>query len=217
MSIINDALKKVQNQLDKQEPGAPQPNPADTNTHNMENTNPPPPPPQKPPAETGKDMAQFIPQKEKTSTPKEPTTPMPTLKSAKKSPEIHWSQVLRSSLILIVLVSVTVYIYTTYTSKAISAQRYQIKSKPISISLPSAEDIKEIILPAAQTTAAAKPKRNGLVVSGIITSGARNAALINDQIYEVGDMLEGNEIVNITERTVEVRENGEIKTLHLER
>ncbi|OGX05431.1 MAG: hypothetical protein A2Z88_05935 [Omnitrophica WOR_2 bacterium GWA2_47_8] len=57
---------------------------------------------------------------------------------------------------------------------------------------------------------------SGLNLSGIVEMQGRRVALINGEIYEVGDSVQGRKIVDISLDKVEIEENGEIVTLTVE-
>lgn len=220
MSIINDALKKVQNQLDKQDtPSNPQPN---TGTPHMENQNPAAPNTPNP-NNNQKDLSQFLPQKEKPAETNAPVILSETIKpakpiklkvgDAKDGPKIAWSQIFSAIISLAIIAGAGYYIYMYVTTEAMKKSAPRIIPKKIQVSLPTPQEIKEAILPAPAP--AAPVKKEGIALNGIVASGDRFAALINDQIYEVGDVVDGKEITSITERAVELKGPDGIKTLTL--
>ncbi|MBC8378789.1 MAG: hypothetical protein H8E62_06410 [Planctomycetes bacterium] len=48
-------------------------------------------------------------------------------------------------------------------------------------------------------------KRRGVVVSGVVCNSKMQAAIISDEIYEVGDMVKGYRIINIKNDGVELK------------
>ncbi len=54
---------------------------------------------------------------------------------------------------------------------------------------------------------------NALTLKGIITMNNKQSALINDEIYEEGSMVQGKEITNISLDEVKLLDNGKIITL----
>lgn len=60
-----------------------------------------------------------------------------------------------------------------------------------------------------------RPHKNSsseIVISGVITRNNKNVALINNEIYEVGETINGKKIVNITLEKVELLDGGKIKS-----
>lgn len=87
-------------------------------------------------------------------------------------------------------------------------------SKAISTSSNSALKTSSISpLPPSPTTTAPKSNRtqSRLIVNGILTQGEKNLVLIDGQIYEEGDTVEGIQIIKITSKGVNIREDGEEK------
>lgn len=215
MSIINDALKKVQTQLDKQDP-APNPQP-NTGTHNMENPNPsvsssPTP------NNNQKDMTQFLPQKEKPLSSSEPVilseTIKPMKKAAKEGSPIAWSQIFTGFVSVLIIAGAGYYMYTYINTQSTRTSTSHTISKKIEVSLPTPQEIKKeiakVIMPAQ--VPAAPVKKSGINLNGIVASGEHFTALINDQIYEVGDIVDNREIMSITERTVELKDSEGAKS-----
>ena len=48
-------------------------------------------------------------------------------------------------------------------------------------------------------------KRRGLIVSGVVCNSKMQAAIISDEIYEIGDMVKGYKITNINKEGVELK------------
>jgi len=54
---------------------------------------------------------------------------------------------------------------------------------------------------------------DAMVLNGTMTMGARKVALINNKIYEVGDFINGLEVLNITLEDVQMRNDSGITVL----
>lgn len=69
----------------------------------------------------------------------------------------------------------------------------------------------EVPVPAT----ASKPVRaqSRLIINGIMTQGDKNLVLIDGQIYEEGDTVDGVEIIKVTPKGVDILENGEQRFL----
>jgi type II secretory pathway component PulC len=79
-----------------------------------------------------------------------------------------------------------------------------IKPKP-----PAPKPLAQLTLnPAATGTASLT-----LNVHGIMSSNGRNVALINDQVYQEGDEIDGTKIVKINLDSITVNTNGTEKTI----
>jgi|GEM_PF-2565016 len=210
MSIINDALKKVQSQLDKQEQNTNPPLNAGINKmdnqNQVSNTSSPTPKEEGVPQ---KDMSEYLPTKEKPFV-EQPQIISETIVPAKVGP--HWGRVLLTSFIFLLILTAAAYLYVFNIAKPPSLKNYRILPQNLKVSLPVPETIKQVIA----VSQLPETKKNDPVVSGIISIGERQAALINNQIYEVGNTLDGKEIINITERTVEIRDSEGTKTLTLQ-
>ena len=57
---------------------------------------------------------------------------------------------------------------------------------------------------------------NQIVIQGIMTKDEKNMALINDKIYEEGQTVMGKEIVSISLDSVQIKDRGKIKTLKVQ-
>ena len=57
----------------------------------------------------------------------------------------------------------------------------------------------------------------GLVLEGIMTTGAKKVALINNEIYETGDTVNGVKIVEITADHILISSGGAISALSVHR
>ena len=62
--------------------------------------------------------------------------------------------------------------------------------------------------PAAATPAKRLYKRNELVLSGIMMMGDKRVALINNDIYELGETVQGKKIIDITLDKVELQDGN---------
>ncbi|HSV43833.1 MAG TPA: hypothetical protein VLJ10_04685 [Candidatus Bathyarchaeia archaeon] len=71
---------------------------------------------------------------------------------------------------------------------------------------PKPDDSPSVTEPAPK----AKPV---IKLQGVMVMGGKNLALINNDIYEVGDTVNNVEILNISSKQITVLENGEEKTI----
>jgi len=62
----------------------------------------------------------------------------------------------------------------------------------------------------------AQTKKSDIAISGVMTRGNKNVALINGNIYETGDAINGMTIVGISLDRVQVLQEGEIKTIKVQ-
>ena len=72
--------------------------------------------------------------------------------------------------------------------------------------------------PAAPAVAA-KPAKpiDPIVLQGIMVRDNKNVALINDEIYEVGESVKGRKILNIDEDKVQILDHRKVRTLYLKK
>ena len=74
-------------------------------------------------------------------------------------------------------------------------------------------------LAAAPTPAAATPSAassdTAITITGIMTQGSKSVALINGQVYEEGDTVNGVKIIKITSNAVVVAKNGVERTIRV--
>lgn len=79
---------------------------------------------------------------------------------------------------------------------------------PVIVSAP------EIVpAPSPVPQAPPKPKKGAIILSGITLMDGKNYALINDGIYEIGDEIAGSKITKITSDSVELTHWGTTRTL----
>jgi hypothetical protein len=55
-------------------------------------------------------------------------------------------------------------------------------------------------------------RANAFVINGVMVQNNKTVALINNEIFEVGETVNGKKIVNITVDRIDVLEKGEIKS-----
>ena len=58
-----------------------------------------------------------------------------------------------------------------------------------------------------------KLDKGAIVLSGTMMMGDRQVALINDDIYEIGDTIQGKKIIDISLKEVQLEENGRVTTI----
>ena len=68
--------------------------------------------------------------------------------------------------------------------------------------------------PPAPKPQKAAPK-DTLALSGIMTMDNKKVALINNEIYEVGETVQGMKIVDIAPDSVQIKMGGKVKTLKI--
>lgn len=56
---------------------------------------------------------------------------------------------------------------------------------------------------------------NRIVIQGIMARDDKNVALINNEIYEVGQTIQGRKIISISADSIQVSHRGKIKTLQV--
>lgn len=61
----------------------------------------------------------------------------------------------------------------------------------------------------------AVPDQDGIIVTGVMKMGSENMALINNEIYEVGEMIDGARIITIEMDRVEIMKDGNIQVLRV--
>jgi hypothetical protein len=66
--------------------------------------------------------------------------------------------------------------------------------------------------PAASTTTRS-PSGKRITLSGIMAQGNKNVALIDGQVYEAGETVDGIKIVAINEKNIVIEENGQQNTI----
>jgi hypothetical protein len=264
MSIINDALKKAQNQLNQnksQETSSPM---SDSNLPQIQSGGSQNAKPSSDTQAPQIDLSKYIPNREKTNAAPVAGAPAAPGVAHGVVEEVEVVEDIRSGkkgasgplktiggiVILILLIGATIasyYIFWQKTpieklqktinkdinkiSKSIpflspskdkkkTAATTHKETKPAPLPPPRVEPIPEAPAVAnVEAVPAAAPRETfpAIGLNGIMGSGDRHIALINNQIYEVGDYIEDWEIVDITETTVEFEKDDLSHTLRLQR
>ncbi len=81
------------------------------------------------------------------------------------------------------------------------------KTTPVAETIPSALPTPSV----DKTPRTQSPSR--LIINGILTQGEKNLVLIDGQIYEEGDTVDGVKILKVTPKGVNILENGEERFL----
>lgn len=113
---------------------------------------------------------------------------------------------------------------TTRTLKRqlITLQRIKITPpalpKPITTKTPATTPIAQTVAVATPAPIAATPVQpkvpdSTLVLNGTMQNDKSTAALINNEVYEVGDVVEGKKITSITLNKVELTDNQGVVTV----
>ena len=223
MSIINDALKKVQTNLNLNNSN-PIKNTMTTPPENSQPTNLPEPDP-KPNYDTqlGQPSAPWdIPTAQPNNAPAPPPQPAPQKEIVKKQnvPTVSRSTEKKSSrlkslvIVLFVVIAATIFI--------LQKNKQWLAEHNIHLRLP--EKIQKIFsLPKdmlAQKTktppdpaATAAAKKDELVVNAVMSKNNQHIALINDKIYKVGDSINGMKILKINFQEMIVQNGEKEKTI----
>jgi len=184
MSIIDDALKKAQSNLDKKNNLSP------TSQEKQ------PAQPKTPAPQTSRPAVRPLPQR-------------PSENESSKNKTI-----LISILSLIVLAGALFFILNK-TSLKNSAFTKNIPVLKL-INNSSKEKPAPSIKPKTKPLLRINYDKNTMILNGTMTIDNKRVALINNNIYKVGDTVNGNEIIIITMERVELRdENGQITRLNV--
>ncbi len=228
MSIINDALKKTQDNLQNNQPPAPPAQDQLPNPPANENTPKPPQPPNVP------DMSKFIPVKEKpVNVPPPPDVADPKRKKelkknlvkteSDKTPEnpakIFFSIIL--SLLILGAAGLIAYMnFPVLSGKKKNSIKPQDLKREISKaveSIPIPESIKEITKTEKKNNPPPPPPPGVLIANGIVSMGDHQVALINNNIYEIGDTVDGWTITAISLDQVEIKNGEQTKVLKVQK
>ena len=192
MSIIHDALKKVQQGL------------------NFKPEEVPVSPPTAAPSASG--YLYETPPPIETLPPSEAADQKPPIKNKIKS-------TLAATCALLITVAITIaageYIYQQFQNNIPTVQRFAKKSfllihKKMSPKTRPSADLK----PLAQLTIATKsPTPVTLDIHGIMSNESGNLVLINDQVYQEGDEIDGAKITKINLDSIKVINNGVEQTI----
>jgi hypothetical protein len=222
MSIINDALKKVQNSL----------------SHNSQKKTPDPAAPaaaapvSDTPASVQMATTSWDPSPVTHSAPEAPSTPAAAMTAtATKAKESKMVYILGVLCLLIALFAPLVDhqsvfgLITQPKSKHKTAQP-ATASHPKTVSATStiaqkAASIKEELSkslvnfnnPAASSSSSRSFSGRQITLSGILAQGNKNVALIDGQVYEAGEMIGSVKIAQINANNVVIEDNGQQRTL----
>ena len=213
MSIINEALKKLQNQITHTYPHA-KPSSEQTAV-------------QQQPAElTAAQQAGFQPIPE--------TSSVQAAQPASERP-VQKANGSRLVIILGILCLLTALFAPVVNKQSVMGMLLAKLPKNISISLPKTQNIKpqtpaeaiavaateqekkpesiqkiiqNLTAPAAAISKSATAPSSRIIVNGVMTHGAENLVLIDGQVYEEGDEVDGVKILKITSKGITVLENG---------
>ena len=228
MSIINDALKKTQANFQNSQP------PSDKTQTKMDTTPPQDSALKKPQPPEIPDMSKYIPQKEKTESASPAVSFPPKLETLKtqnenkEQTETAKSNPLKTffSIVFIILflagAAVAFYINAPLLSgkKANKLTAVNVKREitKVAEAIPIPEVIKEAAkIEKKETYPPPPPPPGTLVVSGIVAMGSKQVALINNEIYEVGDIVDGKKILNISLDQVEIQAGDSKQTIKVEK
>lgn len=198
MSIINDALKKAQKSLTRTE------KPVDKDPKTQAT-----PAPAAPKSHDGKSISNVyeklhkprVNQDQRTAAPKhedEVVHMTPQQRSAK-----NWAKMAGSTLLILVFVAGGLYLAQQYAPVKNIFASLKKSSRRSGFQFASA--------PAKKR----KYKPGELVLNGTSLIDGKMVALINDEIYEPGDVVNGMSIVNIELNKVELADDQKITTLHV--
>ncbi|MCR4337623.1 MAG: hypothetical protein NUV91_07460 [Candidatus Omnitrophica bacterium] len=208
MSIINDALKKVQANLDKKVPPPPKPQEPQNTTPSLP-TEPSPPTP----------ATYGVPE-----TPKEEFIPAPLIQSSSEGHSVQNESIEVASgrdktivtlcfLICAILIGSILYLTSQFSNSrpAVSAHRAAAPQNPITA-------IQTSFIPAPATPRKETPKprsSSDMDLNGIIMMDQGPVALINNEIYEAGAIIDGWEITNISLDQVDLKNSRTEETREL--
>ena len=179
MSIINDALKKAQQSLEKKQHKTP-----------IENVY------------------------EKLSKPQEPLAPHSALSSpasisgvtSSDEPKAWYTNIFfLTSIFLIVIGFLTAILIFLSNQSSIKIKHLFIQ--PV--------DSQGSVKPPPPSAVKRTYNKDELVLSGIVMMGDQRVALINDAMYELGEKVQGKQIINITMDKVEILDGERILVLEV--
>jgi|CXWL01.1.fsa_nt_gi hypothetical protein len=208
MSIINDALKKLQNQIAHSNP-----NPANESMNSAQSEL------------TPAQQAGFQP------IPSNNTQPISAMAISKFSQKNKESRLVLIIGILCLLIglfvpvvnkqSLIVVLISHLPKQVKSSQVVQTKIPAVIASTATATTVtsqpeqkqqpvntltKNFIAPASKPSA---KNQSRIIINGTMTQGEKNLALIDGQIYEEGDEVDGVKLIKVTPKGVTILENGE--------
>ncbi len=205
MSIIHDALKKTQANLNNNEQKK-SPEPNMTSEPNKSEHNPP------------QDMLNIY---EKLHKKPEPTVPPPTKinpgKPTKKTATRQENPVMNFFAILLCLLIISGAIWFIYQYYAQDMEKKGVDLKKVFNIKPKKLNF-HIVAPTKNAAPISAANNNlppgAIILNGITTMGDKRVALINNEIYQVGETIEGKRITDISMQKVElVDSNGNVTIL----
>lgn len=203
MSIINDALKKLQAQISNSNPSALEGRNAGQSTPltaaQQAGFEPvaslyssPKPSQQRPTEKTGESKLVII-------------LGLPCLLTALFAPIVNKQSVMSMLLAKIPKKTNTITIAQSIPTTLNTAPVVHTAAEPEKKQEPIQQIVKKLTAPISKPQANA-PSR--LIINGIMTHGEKNLALIDGQVYEEGDEVDGIKLLKITPKGVTVLENG---------
>lgn len=192
MSIINDALKKLQSNLEKKKSQNTSPGPSETPlekptqqalANNVEEKK----------SQISLPPFEHFPKEPRNKAPNPNLIPLPDSRSVKSKPrESHQ----RMSFLLFV-----VYFFICGFLIFLIIQRFfPLRTTRGPDPIPKKNFY---------------PLNSGLNIEGIMVMENKNVVLINNEIYEEGEFLQGMKIIKISMDRIELLDNGKIKTLNV--
>jgi hypothetical protein len=205
MSIINDALKKTQDSLEKKDPVADSEEKPSGEIQTAASRW------ERPPAENNTPALASAPQSapETASAPAQKPQTDPAASSRSQTDNFSrpkWKTALSLVLYLIIVagsLGLLVYMFNTFIKPKANTRAAVLPPTPI----------QRPVQPQTQKPAIAPIVLPGQIeVNGIMTMDDKNVALINNEIREVGDTVNGMKITAITIDSVEVLDGEQVKT-----
>lgn len=191
MSIIHDALKKVQTNLSSQNDA-------------------PPPSPGQPPAFLKPD--EHLPENS-TPSARQPAPSHPPKRIF--SSRFLWLSVILALLPIAVIAGSRIF-SENRTTQIRKAPSHPEESPNILVIKPAPPSPAPSILRDTRIPAIPTPPRDEIVLAGIVNIDGKNMALINNEYYAEGETVGGVKLVAITDSSVDVLlPDGKIKTLKL--
>ena len=194
MSIINDALKKVQTDIEKKWPRS-----IMTGSSKARQPN------------SGKKAAKISSPSQEVSPPDyRPTTKTFSL-TPRKRPHIGLiiALVVTCGLALFSVINQTALTFSPTPSISLPPLDMDQPPSPYEITISNPVPFPD---PSAPLKSLSQAIPEGITIGGIVDMGDKNVALINDKIYEIGDTVDGMKIINISLDSVQMINKGETET-----
>ncbi len=129
------------------------------------------------------------------------TTANTTISPKQSNLSMHWWILLVSALAGITIYNLYEY---TLTSREMAITKFSAGQLPVL----SSETLGTTSLPKPP-----QPKKDELILSGVVEMDGKNFALINNEFYETGEKVSGRTITKITTDSIEVLEKGKTRTI----